>query len=475
MEEALFLTKFATKVTIVHRRDEFRASQIMLDRARAHDKIEFVTNAVVDEVLGDLKMTGVRLRDTQTDETWELPADGLFVAIGHDPNTKLFLDQLEHDDAGYLITKPHSTETNIPGVFAVGDVQDHVYRQAITAAGLGRDGGARRRAVPRRAARPPDGRRVGAAKLADRPRVRLDDVADWVDLLDPDRAALEQALPADIHEDAIERLLAPLVHDDEPRPRLDGRKTYVFGVLVTPTVLPERDDALLPGGRLRRDARARRHRAQDDAALRRRSPSTCRPSGRAGLIVAALADSRRRGVPRRGRRARRRGRRGGRRRRGAAIPLTLRRRIRSLRHHLLRVRRVIGPTREAFHRVVDKRVDVEGRSSCRTRSRSRSATRTTSCCAPWTGSTSRATCSPASRDYLQAKISNDQNEVMKRLTVIASLLLLPTFIVGLYGQNFRHHFPELAWQYGYLWSWFLIVATTVLQLVVLQTQALDLS
>jgi thioredoxin reductase (NADPH) len=137
MEEAIFLTKFANKVTIVHRRDEFRASNIMVDRAQANEKIEWITNALVDEVLGDVKMTGVRLRDVRTDETWELPADGLFVAIGHDPNTHLFLDQLEHDDAGYLITKPGSTETNIPGVFAVGDVQDHVYRQAITAAGSG--------------------------------------------------------------------------------------------------------------------------------------------------------------------------------------------------------------------------------------------------------------------------------------------------------------------------------------------------
>jgi thioredoxin reductase (NADPH) len=137
MEEALFLTKFANKVTIVHRRDDFRASSIMLERARAHDTIEFATNAVIEEVLGEQKMTGVRLRDTQTDETSELPADGLFVAIGHDPNTKLFLDWLDHDDAGYLVTKPHSTETNIPGVFAVGDVQDHVYRQAVTAAGTG--------------------------------------------------------------------------------------------------------------------------------------------------------------------------------------------------------------------------------------------------------------------------------------------------------------------------------------------------
>ena len=137
MEEALFLTKFATKVTVVHRRDEFRASQIMVDRAQAHDRIEFVTNALVETVLGEDKMTGVRLRDTQTGETSELRADGLFVAIGHDPNTQLFLEQLDHDDAGYLLTQPGTTETNIPGVFAVGDVQDHVYRQAVTAAGSG--------------------------------------------------------------------------------------------------------------------------------------------------------------------------------------------------------------------------------------------------------------------------------------------------------------------------------------------------
>jgi len=137
MEEATFLTRFAAKITIVHRRDEFRASQIMLDRARANDKIEWITNAVVDEVLGDERVTGVRLRDVNIDETWDIEADGLFAAIGHDPNTKLFLDELDHDEAGYLITKNGSTETNVPGVFAVGDVQDHVYRQAVTAAGSG--------------------------------------------------------------------------------------------------------------------------------------------------------------------------------------------------------------------------------------------------------------------------------------------------------------------------------------------------
>jgi thioredoxin reductase (NADPH) len=139
MEEALFLTKFASKVTIVHRRELFRASQIMVDRARAHEKIEILTPFVVDEVLGveTGKLTGLRLRDTATGETHDLEADGLFVAIGHDPTTKLFVDWLDHDDSGYLLTRGKSTETNIPGVFAAGDVQDHVYRQAVTAAGSG--------------------------------------------------------------------------------------------------------------------------------------------------------------------------------------------------------------------------------------------------------------------------------------------------------------------------------------------------
>jgi thioredoxin reductase (NADPH) len=136
-EEALFLTKFATRVHLLHRRDEFRASRIMVDRARANEKLDFVLNAVVDEVLGDQNVEGLRLRSTVTGETWEVPADGLFVAIGHDPNTALFVDQLDHDEAGYLVTQPGSTATNVPGVFAAGDVQDHVYRQAVTAAGSG--------------------------------------------------------------------------------------------------------------------------------------------------------------------------------------------------------------------------------------------------------------------------------------------------------------------------------------------------
>jgi thioredoxin reductase (NADPH) len=138
MEEAIFLTKFATRVSLVHRRNEFRASQIMEDRARVNEKIEFVTPAIVEEVLSEGGQTsGVRIRDLETGDTRVLEAQGLFVAIGHDPNTKLFLDQLDHDDAGYLVTKPGSTETNVEGVFAAGDVVDHTYRQAVTAAGSG--------------------------------------------------------------------------------------------------------------------------------------------------------------------------------------------------------------------------------------------------------------------------------------------------------------------------------------------------
>ena len=139
MEEALYLTKFASKVTLVHRRAEFRASQIMVDRVKAHERIEILTPFVVEDVLGvdTGKLTGVSLRNVETDETLEYATDGLFVAIGHDPTTKLFVDSLDHDENGYLVTKGKTTETNVPGVFAAGDVQDHVYRQAITAAGSG--------------------------------------------------------------------------------------------------------------------------------------------------------------------------------------------------------------------------------------------------------------------------------------------------------------------------------------------------
>ncbi|HRK35088.1 MAG TPA: thioredoxin-disulfide reductase [Candidatus Hydrogenedentes bacterium] len=139
MEEAIFLTNYASSVHIVHRRDKFRASQIMADRAMNNPKIVCEWNSVVDEVLGDEKLgvTGVRVKDVNTGATREIPCVGYFSAIGHKPNTDLFKGVLDMDETGYLVTKPGTTYTNIDGVFAAGDVQDKIYRQAITAAGSG--------------------------------------------------------------------------------------------------------------------------------------------------------------------------------------------------------------------------------------------------------------------------------------------------------------------------------------------------
>jgi thioredoxin reductase (NADPH) len=139
MEEAIFLTKFATKVTVVHRRDALRASKIMQERALKNPKISFIWDSLVEKVYGDPKaggVTGVRLRNVKTGEAQDFKTDGLFIAIGHEPNTKLFVGQLDLDPAGYVLTHD-GTQTNVPGVFASGDVQDHVYRQAVTAAGTG--------------------------------------------------------------------------------------------------------------------------------------------------------------------------------------------------------------------------------------------------------------------------------------------------------------------------------------------------
>jgi thioredoxin reductase (NADPH) len=136
MEEATFLTKFADKVTVVHRRDQLRASKIMQDRAEANPKISFVWNSVVEEVLGDGAVQAVRLRDLTTEKTTEYPTDGVFVAIGHTPNTSLFEGQLELDN-GYIVVDEPRTRTSVPGVFAAGDVVDTIYRQAVTAAGMG--------------------------------------------------------------------------------------------------------------------------------------------------------------------------------------------------------------------------------------------------------------------------------------------------------------------------------------------------
>jgi thioredoxin reductase (NADPH) len=137
LEEALFLTRFATKVTVVHRRDALRASKIMQERALGHEKIEFAWNSEVDEVLGDEFVTGVRLRDSKNGEKRELPVEALFIAIGHQPNTQLFQGQIALDETGYIDVEKGTTRTNAEGVFACGDAMDPIYRQAVTAAGTG--------------------------------------------------------------------------------------------------------------------------------------------------------------------------------------------------------------------------------------------------------------------------------------------------------------------------------------------------
>ncbi|MCA1996734.1 MAG: thioredoxin-disulfide reductase [Armatimonadetes bacterium] len=140
MEEANYLTRHASKVYVIHRRDQFRASKIMQQRVLSNPKVEVVWNAVVDEILGTMEpkqVTGLRLKSTVDGSTWELPVDGVFIAIGHKPNSDLFVGQLDMDETGYLIVQPHSTKTNVPGVFAAGDVADKHYRQAVTAAGTG--------------------------------------------------------------------------------------------------------------------------------------------------------------------------------------------------------------------------------------------------------------------------------------------------------------------------------------------------
>ncbi len=137
MEEALFLTRFATKVSIVHRRDQLRASKILQDRAFANDRIDFVWNSVVEEVLGNGQVSGARIRNVQTGDVRDMQASGVFIAIGHTPNTALFKEQVEMNPGGYIVVEEPTTKTSVEGVFAAGDVVDFIYRQAVTAAGMG--------------------------------------------------------------------------------------------------------------------------------------------------------------------------------------------------------------------------------------------------------------------------------------------------------------------------------------------------
>jgi magnesium transporter len=284
-------------------------------------------------------------------------------------------------------------------------------------------------------------------------------MAEWIDLLDPNEDELRAKLPPGIHQDAIERLLTPIRHDGEPRPRFEGRRTYVFGILLAPVcadgeVYFQEVDLIV---------------SRDAFVTVRKTPERGQPvdldvpPDRPGQMAATVADQLAERFL------------------DAVDELDdqvdevdngvdewsaerVRTRLKTLRHEILRVRRQLGPTREALHKVVDRRVDVEGAEAIPHDVEIAFGDVYDKLLRATDGLDLARDLLAGARDYHQAKIANDQNEVMKKLTVTASLLLVPTFIVGLYGQNFQHHFPELHWQYGYLWSWGLIVVTTLFQL-----------
>src|SRR5712691_4120146 len=294
-------------------------------------------------------------------------------------------------------------------------------------------------------------------------------MTEWIDLIDPTPEELREKLPRDIQESALHRLLAPIEHDDEPRPTLQSHGSYVFGVFLLAIAVREEDrvfyqevdvvvthDTLItvsktPPGEHPYDPRPARE--------------SCRPDDTAGMMFYRLVDD------------------------IAEHYLDLidaldeeidqledtvetspaaatRVRLSELRHDLLHIRRTLAPTRDAIRRVVDNVVEVtEGQEVFPHEVEVAFNSAYDKLLRAFDGLELSRDLIASVRDYLQSKVANDQNEVMKKLTVIASVLLLPTFIVGLYGQNFKHHFPELGWQWGYAWSWGLIVVTTIAQLV----------
>jgi magnesium transporter len=294
-------------------------------------------------------------------------------------------------------------------------------------------------------------------------------VAEWIDLIDPSPDELRAKLPREVEESALELLLAQPEHADEPRPTLQSHGDYIFGIFLVAEVVSEEDrvfyqeidvvvthDVLLsvsktPPGEQPYDPRPARE--------------SCRPDDNAGMMLYRLVDD------------------------IAERYLDLvdgldeeidelednvetspaavtRARLSELRHDLLHIRRTLAPTRDAIRRVVDNVVEVESGGEVFPREVEVAFNSAyDKLLRAFDGLELSRDLIASVRDYLQAKIANDQNEVMKKLTVIASVLLVPTFIVGLYGQNFRHHFPELGWQWGYAWSWGLIAVTTIAQLV----------
>jgi magnesium transporter len=294
-------------------------------------------------------------------------------------------------------------------------------------------------------------------------------MAKWIDLIDPTPDELREKLPRELQESALDRLLAPAERDDEPRPTLQSHGDYIFGVFLLAVSIPEEDrvfyqevdvvvthDILVtvsktPPGEHPYDPRPARE--------------SCRPDDSAGMMFYRLIDD------------------------IAEHYLDLidsldeeidqledtvetspaaktRVRLSELRHDLLHIRRTLAPTRDAIRRVVDNVVEVtEGEEVFPHDVEVAFNSAYDKLLRAFDGLELSRDLIASVRDYLQSKVANDQNEVMKKLTVIASVLLLPTFIVGNYGQNFKHHFPELGWQWGYAWSWGLIVVTTIAQLV----------
>jgi magnesium transporter len=296
-------------------------------------------------------------------------------------------------------------------------------------------------------------------------------MAEWIDLLDPTEQALDDALPGEIHERALEQLLLPTRHDDEPRPRLEGHDHYVYGVFLVPIAIREEDrvfyqevDLIATHDRLLTVRKTPEQGFPFDLSSAQESAAKEADAG-VGLMVYRLADliaeyfldlidalddeidELEDGIEH-------------------WTAAQIRSRISALRHDLLHVRRTVAPTRDAIRRIVDRRLDVREQGGGELLPREIEldfADVYDKLLRAVDGLDLSRDLLASARDYHQAKIANDQNEVTKRLTVIASVLLVPTFIVGLYGQNF-HHIPELGWSFGYWWSWGWIVVTTALQL-----------
>jgi magnesium transporter len=294
-------------------------------------------------------------------------------------------------------------------------------------------------------------------------------VAEWIDLLDPSEERLRSSLPSDVHDRALERLLQPVRHDDEPRPTIESHGDYLYAVFIVPVCRRRQDEVFYQEIDVVATHEAvltvrktpEGDRPFDETPIREEVAKD--PGAPAGKIVFfafdAVAeaylkvvdelddeiDELEEAVE-------------------TGDPAFVRERISDLRRHFLHIRRALWPTRDAADRVADRRVDLDGEELFPKSIELDFRDTYEKLLRAGDGLELSRDLLASVRDYLQAKIANDQNEVMKKLTVIAAILLLPTFIVGLYGQNFQHHFPEIHWRFGYAWSWGLIVASTLVQL-----------